>query len=161
MRLGAASFDWRSSGAQATIVVISTMVVALWVYNKPIVFSDESFAYIDFARDFQQGRSGTQNFLQLPVFPAILRAFHITDLSHSVSGLIFFHSCLAVASCWLFYLTAQLLQPRGAFILTLVFIGSLLPFLQVKHIMIEQTFFFETTLTLYGQIGRASCRERV
>ncbi len=157
MRLGAASFDWRSSGAQATIVVISTMVVALWVYNKPIVFSDESFAYIDFARDFQQGKSSTPNFL---VFPAILRAFHITDLSHSVSGLIFFHSCLAVASCWLFYLTARLLQPRGAFILSLVFIGSLLPFLQVKHITTEQTFFFETMLTLYGLVAYLVARTR-
>jgi 4-amino-4-deoxy-L-arabinose transferase-like glycosyltransferase len=160
MRPGAASFDWRSSGAQATIVVISTIVVALWVYNKPIVFSDESFAYIDFARELQQGRSSTQNFLRLPVFPAILRAFHITDLSHSVSGLIFFHSCLAVASCWLFYLTARLLQPRGAFILSLVFIASLLPFLQVKHIMTEQTFLFETMLTLYGLVAYLVARTR-
>src|SRR5262245_29183149 len=153
MRLGAASFDWRSLGAQATIVVISTIVVALWVYNKPIVFSDESFAYIDFARELQQGRSGTLNFLRLPVFPAILWSFHITDLSHSVSRLVFFHACLAVASCWLFYLTARLLQPRGAFILSLVFIGSLLPFLQVKHILPEQTFLFETMLSVYGLVG--------
>jgi hypothetical protein len=153
MRLGAASFDWRSLGAQTTIVVISTMVVALWVYNKPIVFSDESFAYIDFARELQQGKSGALNFLRLPVFPAILWSFHITDLSHSVSGLVFFHACLAVASCWLFYLTARLLQPRGAFILSLVFIGSLLPFLQVKHIMPGQTFLFETMLCVYGLVG--------
>ncbi len=160
MRLGAASFDWRSSGAPATIVVISTIVVALWVYNKPIVFSDESFTYIDFARELQQRRSSTQNFLRLPVFPAILRAFHITDLSHSVSGLIFFHSCLAVASCWLFYLTARLLQPRGAFVLSLVFIASLLPFLQVKHIMTEQTFLFETMLTVYGLVAYLVARTR-
>ena len=160
MRLGAASFDWRSSGAPATIVVISTIVVALWVYNKPIVFSDESFAYIDFARELQQRRSSTQNFLRLPVFPAILRAFHITDLSHSVSGLILFHSCLAVASCWLFYLTARLLQPRGAFVLSLVFIASLLPFLQVKHIMTEQTFLFETMLTVYGLVAYLVARTR-
>jgi hypothetical protein len=160
MRLGAASFDWRSLGGQATIVVISAIVIAVWVYTKPIVFSDESFAYIDFARDLQLGKMGAPNFLRLPVFPAILRAFHITDLSHSVSGLIFFHACLAVASCWLFYLTARLLQPRGAFILSLVFIASLVPFLQVKHIMTEQTFFFETMLTVYGLVAYLMARTR-
>jgi hypothetical protein len=160
MRFGAAKFDWRPLGAQAIILAISAIVVVVWVYTKPIVFTDESFTYIDFARELQLGKSGNANYLRLPVFPAILWVFHVTDLNHSVSWLIVFHSCLAVASCWLFYLTARMLEPRGAFILSLVFVASLLPFVQVKHIMTEQTFLFETMVTLYGLVAYLTARTR-
>jgi hypothetical protein len=84
--------------------------------------------------------------------------FHVTDLSHSVFWLIAFHALLAVATCWLFYLTTQLAEPRGAFVLSLVFMGSMLPFLNVKYIMTEQTFLFETVLTLYGLVGYLTAR---
>ena len=74
-------------------------------------------------------------------------------MKHPVFWLIIFQSGLAVASSWLFYLTARLLAPRGAFVLSLVFIASLLPFLNVKSIMTEQMFLFETMLTLYGIVA--------
>jgi uncharacterized membrane protein len=70
----------------------------------------------------------------------------VTDLKHSVFWLIAFHSVLAVASCWLFYLTAR----RGALVVSVVFIGSLLLFIHIKHIMTEQTFLFVTVLLAYG-----------
>src|SRR5262249_12529343 len=90
---------------------------------------------------------------RLPLFPAILTAFNVTDLKHSVFGLIVFHACLAVGSCWLFYRTARLLAPYGALLISFVFIGSLLPIVNVKYIMTEQLFFFETTLTIYGMVA--------
>jgi hypothetical protein len=160
MRFGKATFDRRQLGAQAVILLISTIAVAVWVNAKPIVFADESFAYVDFARELQLGKPSSAEFLRYPLFPAILWAFHVTDLSHSVSRLLLFHSFLAVASCWLFYLTARLLHPRGAFILALVFIASLLPFLQVKHIVPDQTFFFETVLSLYGLVAYLMARTK-
>jgi len=157
---GKATFDRRQLRAQAVVLLISTIAVAVWVNTKPIVFADESFAYVDFARELQLGKLSSAEFLRFPLFPAILWAFHITDLSHSVSRLLLFHSFLAVASCWLFYLTARLLHPRGAFILSLVFIASLLPFLQVKHIVADQTFLFETMLSLYGLVGYLMARTK-
>src|SRR5262249_43462767 len=90
---------------------------------------------------------------RLPLFPAILTAFNVTDLKHSVFGLIVFHACLAVGSCWLFYRTARLLAPYGALLISFVFIGSLLPIVNVKYIMTEQLFFFETTFTIYGMVA--------
>src|SRR5262249_59896391 len=142
MRFGKATFDWRQLGAQAVVLLISTIAVAVWVNTKPIVFADESFAYVDFARELQLGKPSSAVFLQFPLFPAILLAFHITDLSHSVSRLLLFHSFLAVACCCLFYLTARLLHPRGAFSLLLVFIASLLSFFQVQDIAAAQHFLF-------------------
>jgi hypothetical protein len=141
---------WGDLGAQALIVVLSIAVVAVWVATRPIVFSYDTFTYVDQARELQAGKSADLIFVRLPLFPAILAAFNVTDLKHSVFGLIIFHSCLAVASCWLFYRAARLISPRGALILSLVFIASLLPFLNVKSIMTEQLFFFETVLAIYG-----------
>jgi hypothetical protein len=153
MRFEAAKFGWREPCAQGIILAISAALVVAWVLIKPIVFTHDSFTYITSARELQLGQSTGAMFSRLPVFPAILLAFHVTDLKHSVFWLIVFHSCLAVASSWLFYLTARLLEPRGALILSLIFIASLLPFVQVKHIMTEQIFFFETMLTLFGMVA--------
>ena len=153
MRFENAKLGGRELYAQLTVLAVSVIVVVVWVFTHPIVFTYDSFTYIDWARDLQLGQSAEPLFSRLPLFPAILLAFHITDLKHSVFWLIIFQSGLAVASCWLFYLTARLLAPRGAFVLSLVFIASLLPFLNVKSIMTEQMFFFETVLTLYGIVA--------
>jgi hypothetical protein len=154
MKLEIARSDWREPYAQGLILAISATVVVVWVWTAPIVFTYDSFTYIEQARQLQPGQqSGISLFSRLPLFPAILWAFHITDLKHSVYWLVVFQSCLAVASCWLFYLTARLLEPRGALALSLLFIASMLPFLNVKYIMTEQTFFFETMLTLYGIVA--------
>lgn len=67
--------------------------------------------------------------------------------------LIIFQSFLGVASCWLFYLTARLLESRGAFVLSIVFIAWLRPFLHVQYIVTKQTFFFATMLSLYGVVA--------
>jgi hypothetical protein len=92
-------------------------------------------------------------FTRLPLFPAILVAFNATDVKHSVFGLIVFHSCLAVGSSWLFFRAARLIAPHGGLIISLVFIASLLPVLNVKYIMTEQLFLFETILTIYGIVA--------
>src|SRR5262245_20259013 len=138
----------RNLFADGAILAISATVVAAWVFAKPIVFSSESVTYINLARELELGNSTAQ-----PLFPAILWAFHITDLKHSVFGLIILHALLAVASCWLFYLTVRLVEPRGAFVLSLIFIGSLLPFLNVKYIVTDQIFLFESLLVLYGIVA--------
>jgi hypothetical protein len=158
MRFEAAKFGWRELCAQGIILAISAALVVAWVLIKPIVFTHDTFTYIASARELQLGQSTSAMFSRLPVFPTILLAFHVTDLKHSVFWLIVFHSCLAVASSWLFYLTARLLEPRGALILSLIFIASLLPFVQVKHIMTEQIFFFETMLTVYGLVAYLMAR---
>jgi hypothetical protein len=140
--------------AQGLILAISMTVVVVWVLTKPIVFTHDSFTYITQSRQLQlEQQFGVPLFSRLPLFPAILWAFQITDLQHSVFWLVVFQSCLAVVSCWLFYLTARLIEPRGALVLSLVFVASLLPFLNVKYIMTEQTFFFETMLSLYGIVA--------
>jgi hypothetical protein len=146
-------FGWREPYAQGIILIISAAVVVVWVLTKPIVFTQDSITYINAARELELGQSTGGIFSRLPAFPAVLWAFHVTDLKHSVFWLILFQACLAVGSSWLFYLTARLLAPRGAFVLSLVFIASLLPFVQVKHIMTEQIFFFETMLTLFGMVA--------
>jgi hypothetical protein len=154
-----AKFDRHELCAQATVLAISFIVVTVWVLTKPIVFTYDSFTYIDHARAFELGTSAADAFYErLPLFPLILWAFDVTDLKHSVFWLIIFQSVLAVSSCWLFYLMARLLEPRGAFVLTLVFIVSLLPFVQVKHVMTEQTFFFETMVALYGMLAYLMAR---
>jgi hypothetical protein len=159
MKSSMARFGWGELCAQGLILAVSTTIVVVWVLSKPIVFTADTFTYIEQARQLQPGQPpGAMLFSRLPLFPAILWAFQITDMKHSVSWLIVFQSCLAIASCWLFYLTARLLEPRGAFALSLVFIASLLPFLNVKHIMTEQTFFFETILALYGIVAYLAAR---
>lgn len=142
--------DRRNLGAQALVVAISIAVVAVWVSTKPIVFTYDTFTYMDQARELQAGKSADLIFVRLPLFPAILAAFNTTELKDSVFGLIIFHSSLAVASCWLFYRAARLVEPRGGLIISLVFIASLLPFVNVKSVMTEQLFFFETMLAIYG-----------
>ena len=148
-----ARFGWREPYAQGIILIISAAVVVVWVLTKPIVFTQDSITYINAARELELGQSTGGIFSRLPAFPAVLWAFHVADLKHSVFSLIVFQACLAVGSSWLFHLTARLLAPRGAFVLSLVFIASLLPFVQVKHIMTEQIFFFETMLTLFGMVA--------
>jgi hypothetical protein len=160
MKFEIAGSGWRELCAQGLILAISTIFVVVWVLTKPIVFTYDSFTYIEHARQLQVGQSAETVFSRLPLFPAILLAFHVTDMKHPVFWLIAFHSCLAVASCWLFYLTARLLEPRGALVLALVFIGSLLPFLNVKYIMTEQTFLFETILALYGMVAYLVARTK-
>ena len=158
MKFEAAKLGSRELLAQGIILAISAIVVAVWVFTKPIIFTHDSFTYIDQARELTLGTSATAMFSRLPAFPMILWAFGVTDLKHSVFWLIIFQSCLAVASCWLFYLTARLIWPRGAFVAALVFIASLLPFLHVKYIMTEQTFFVETMLALYGIVAYLMAR---
>ena len=154
MRCNAAKFGWHEPYAQGIILAISAALVVVWVLIKPIVFTHDTTTYINAARELQLGQSNAGMFSRLPAFPAVLAALHITDLKHTVFWLIVFQACLAVASCWLFYLTARLLSARfGAFVISLIFIASLLPFVQVKHIMTEQTFFFETVLTAFGMVA--------
>ena len=153
MKFEAAKFGGRELYAQGAILAVATTVVVAWILTKPIVFTYDSLTYIEHARELQLGQSAATVFSRLPLFPAILLAFDITDLKHPVFGLIVFHACLAVASCWLFYLTARLIETRWAIVVSLVFIASLLPFLNVKYIMTEQTFLFETILTLYGMVA--------
>jgi hypothetical protein len=153
MKCEAAKLGWRELCAQAIILAVATTVVVVWVLTKPIVFTYDSFTYIDQARELQLGQSASTAFSRLPLFPAMLLTFGVTDLKHSVLWLIVFQACLAVASCWLFYLTARLVETRGAFAVSLVFIASLVPFLNVKYVMTEQTFLFETLLTLYGIVA--------
>jgi hypothetical protein len=149
-----AKSGWREPYAQGTILAVAAAVVVVWVLTKPIVFTQDTITYINAARELRLGQSAGDIFSRLPAFPAVLAAFHITDLKHTVFWLVVFQACLAVGSCWLFYLTARLLSPRvGAFVLSLIFIASLLPFVQVKHIMTEQTFFFETMLTAFGMVA--------
>jgi hypothetical protein len=145
--------DWRDRAAQVLVLVASTATVAVWVSTKAIVFTYDTFTYMDQARELQLGKSGDLIFARLPLFPAILAAFNATDLKHSVFGLIVFHACLAVGSCWLFFRAARLLAPHGALIISLVFIASLLPVVNVKYIMTEQLFLFETILTTYGMVA--------
>ena len=152
MKPETAKFDWHGLWPHVVILAVSAVVVAVWVSSKPIVFTQDSLTYIAHARDLQLRHFTESMFPRVPVFPAILWAFNVTDLSHSVFWLIAFQSLLAVASCWLFYLAARLLEPRGGFVVALVFIASLLPFLHVKYIMTEQAFLFETVLTSYGMI---------
>jgi hypothetical protein len=142
------------------LLALSVVIVATWVFVKPIVFTYDSFTYIDYVRELRVGKSTDANYLRLPVYPAILWAFRITDLAHPVARLLVFQALLGVASVWLFYLSARLLEPRGAFALSLVFVVSLLPFVQVKHIMTEQTFLFETILTTYGMIAYLKARTK-
>jgi hypothetical protein len=151
--------DWRELCAQGVVLALAITVVAVWVYTKPIVFTQDTFTYIHHARELQL-RTALPGalFSRTPGFPLVLLMFHVTDLSHSVSWLIAFHALLAVATCWLFYLTTRLAEPRGAFFLSLAFLGSMLPFLNVKYIMTEQTFLFETVLTLYGLVGYLMAR---
>jgi hypothetical protein len=145
--------DWRDLGPDALVVAISIAVVAVWVSTKPIVFTYDTFTYMDQARELQAGKSANLIFERLPLFPAILALLNATDVKHSVFGLIIFHSCLAVASCWLFYRAARLISPRGALIIFLVFIASLLPVVNIKYIVTEQLFLFETILTICGIIA--------
>jgi hypothetical protein len=135
---------------QVILLALSTALVAVWVYTKPIVFTYDTHSYIDFARQLQQGKAADTFFLRLPIYPAILWAFGVTDFSRSVFWLIVFQAGLAVLSVGLFYQTARLLEPRWAFAISLLFVASMLPFMQVKFIMTEQTFLFETMLALYG-----------
>jgi hypothetical protein len=153
MRFETAKFDWREPCIQGGLLAISVTVVAVWIFTKPIVFTYDTFTYIEIARELQLGTSTNLYYWRLPVYPAILRAFHIIDSSHSVFWLIIFQSSLAIASVWLFYLSARLFDSRGAVILSLVFVASLLPFMYVKYIMTEQIFFFETVLALFGISG--------
>jgi hypothetical protein len=150
MRFDTEGVGWREPCIQAGLLAVSAIIVVVWVFLKPIVFTDDTFTYINVARELALGKSTNSYYWRLPVYPAILWAFDIVDASHSVFWLIIFQSCLAVASVWLFYLTARLLDPRGAIIVSLLFVASLLPFLHVKYIMTEQVFFFETILTAYG-----------
>jgi hypothetical protein len=154
-----AKTDWREVCAQGVLLVLAAATVAVWVYTKPIVFTQDTFTYIHHARELQL-RTALPGalFSRTPGFPLVLLLFHVTDLKQSVFWLIIFHSVLAVASCWLFYLTARLLEPRGALVLSLVFMGSMLPFLNVKYMMTEQSFLFETVLTLYGLVGYLMAR---
>src|SRR5260370_42674228 len=152
MRLDLAKRERREL-CEGSLLAISVIVVVAWVLLKPIVFTYDTFTYMEVAREFASGKSTNAFYFRLPIYPALLRAFHITELSHLVLRLIMFQSCLAVASVLLFYLSARLLQPRGAFIVSLVFVLSLLPFVNVKYIMTEQTFLFETMLALYGLIA--------
>jgi hypothetical protein len=153
MRLETAKCDWRELCIQGSLLALSATVVAVWVFTKPIVFTHDSFTYIDVARELQLGRSTNSYYWRPPVYPAILWALHIVDFSHSVFWLIIFQSCLTIASVWLFYLSARLLEPRGAVVVSLLLVASLLPFLHVKYIMTEQIFFFEAMLVLYGITG--------
>jgi hypothetical protein len=158
MRFDTARLDRRELCIQGGLVAISAIVVAVWVFAKPIVFTYDTFTYIDVARELASGRATNSFYFRLPIYPAILWAFRIVDLSHSVFWLIVFQSCLAVASVWLFYLAARLLETRGAVIMSVLFVVSLLPFSNVKYIMTEQTFFFETMLALYGLIAYLTAR---
>jgi hypothetical protein len=141
------------------VLALAMIVVAVWVYTKPIVFTQDTLTYIHHARELQLRTTlPGALFSRTPGFPLVLLLFRVTDLSHSVFWLIAFHSILAVASCWLFYLTARLLEPRGALVLSLIFIGTLLPFLHVKHIMTEQMFLFATMLSAYGLVSYLMAR---
>jgi hypothetical protein len=158
MKVEATTYARRELYLQGIILAISVAVVTVWALTKPIVFTHDTFTYIEQARELQLGRPGVNVFSRLPLFPAILLAFQVTDLKHPVFWLIIFHSFLAVASCWLFYLTARRLEPRGAFLIAIVLIASLLPFVEVKYIMTEQIFFFETMLALYGIVAYLTAR---
>jgi 4-amino-4-deoxy-L-arabinose transferase-like glycosyltransferase len=160
MRLDLAKLERRELCVQGSLLAISVIAVVAWVLLKPIVFTYDTFTYMEVAREFASRKSTNSFYFRLPIYPALLWAFHITDLSHSVFRLIMFQSCLAVASVLLFYLSARLLKPRGAFIVSLVFVLSLLPFVNVKYIMTEQTFLFETMLALYGLIAYLMARSR-
>jgi hypothetical protein len=153
MRFDTAKIDRTELCVQGGLVAISAIIVAVWVLTKPIVFTYDTFTYIDVARELVSGKSTNSYYFRLPIYPTILWAFHIVDLSHSVFWLIIFQSCLAVASVWLFYLSARQLEPRGAVVVSLLLVASLLPFLHVKYIMTEQIFFFEMMLVLYGITG--------
>jgi len=154
MQFAHVKLDWSRLRGQGGVVVISAAVVAIWTITQPIVFTYDTFTYIDQAGELLLGElSARSMFSRLPLFPAILLAFGVTDLQHSVFWLIVLHSVLAVASCWLFYLTARQLAPGGAFVLSLVFIASLLPFINVNYIMTEQIFLFQTMLTINGIVS--------
>lgn len=146
--------NWREVCIQGAVLAIAIAVAAVWVYTKPIVFTHDTFTYIHHARELQLRTTlPGAIFSRTPGFPLILLAFRITDLTHSVFWLITFHALLAAAMCWLFYLAARLVEPRGALLVSLMFIASLLPFINIKHIMTEQTFLFATMLALYGLIA--------
>jgi len=66
---GKATFDRRQLRAQAVVLLISTIAVAVWVNTKPIVFADESFAYVDFARELQLGKPSRAAFFAISAFP--------------------------------------------------------------------------------------------
>src|SRR4051794_28674778 len=111
MRLVTTKFNSRELFTQGGLLAIAAGTVSVWVLTKPIVFTHDTFTYMDVARELDLGRSTNSFYFRLPIYPAILWAFHIVDLSQSVFWLIIFQSCLAVASVWLFYLSARLVEP--------------------------------------------------
>jgi hypothetical protein len=45
--------DWREICAQSVVLVLALAVVSVWVYTKPIVFSQDTLTYIHHARELQ------------------------------------------------------------------------------------------------------------
>jgi hypothetical protein len=71
MKFEAANSSWREVCAQGSILAVTTIVVVVWVLIKPIVFTYDSFTYIQHASELQLGQSTNTAFSRLPVFPAI------------------------------------------------------------------------------------------
>src|SRR5258708_1708283 len=83
-RWAPAKTNWREACAQGVVLVLAAATVAVWVYTKPIVFTQDTFTYIHHARELQL-RTALPGalFPRTPAFPLTLLAFHVTDLTQS------------------------------------------------------------------------------
>jgi hypothetical protein len=116
MKFSGAKFDWRDLCSQGELIVgTAAAVVAVWVYTKPIVFTYDSFTYLEHARELQLGKWADALYPRLPIFPTNLWAFRVTDTTHSVFWLIIFQSCFAVASYRTAGVAAWSIRPLASF----------------------------------------------
>src|SRR5260370_9291424 len=87
MRLDLAKRERREL-CEGSLLAISVIVVVAWVLLKPIVFTYDTFTYMEVAREFASGNSTNAFYFRLPIYPAPLRAFDNTHPCPSVLPLL-------------------------------------------------------------------------
>jgi hypothetical protein len=138
-------------GNDLWVLLVATIVALVWFWNAPILLTSDTPTYIDLAYTLETHilRPGAL-YWRLPMYPELLRLFHVVDLNSSIAGLVRFQVILGVLMSWLFYASVRRIDERWGFWLSIAFIVLCIPFLHSKSVMTEQIFMFGVILLMFG-----------
>jgi hypothetical protein len=137
---------------RATVFALAVVSALTWQVTQPIVFTYDSFSYLDAAKSLS-GVEGGHGFVyyRAPFTPLLLAVTRVPTLN-SFTWFMLAQLCIGVLSTIILHDTFRIIIGKFSLIPTLLFLSTFFPFVQSKSIMTEQVYLLGWVVVLNGSV---------
>jgi hypothetical protein len=137
---------------RSIIVAVAIVAAALWFYTQPIVFTNDSFGYLNSAKFLVGQRNHGVPYYRMPLFPVWLAVTGVPTLD-TFKWFILAQTALGMLMVWIFHDGLRAYSQKVALVATVVLAATFVPFVYSKSVMTEQLYLFGLILCLANALN--------